>query len=1036
MTLRPRFLRMVFSVAAGLLVAGLLVAAATAADAGEAIYEEGFDSPDSLEDWRFPDPPQWSVADGRLLATNTSPKPAVGCRGPRFDGQPAMRLSLRVQPLDAKQVDIKLNHPTGGHVWRVILSPRGFEVRINTNRHIPIKTAYTLAPVAKRLDGQAWHDVRIDLDGDAVTVRVDETEQTFRDKHFAHPLGSVGLSIRGQEARFDDLRIEPLEATDPPAATPPVAISSAEPVQSPAMSRPAKNVASDANVAATGDRSADEPPPVFDWQHVTPFAFAASHDDAALSGPQVRTLLAASCGDCHMDGAAEGNFALDLLPDDLTDAETRRRWTLMLDRIAAGEMPPQDADPLVDQDRVALLAAAGASLHAADAASREVVLRRLGRVEYENTVRDLFGVDVAVADRFPVDAVRGGFDNNGAALALSAELIETYLEVADAVIDAALGPVAPPKSVALDTEVRELVNHTMYDKWYKLLEIDGGTVVYSSNFGAGSQLNGFKAPSDGTYRIRLDVSAYQSDEPVLMQVQLGQLTRSGSKRLAGFYEAPPSGRTIEIVAPLSQGDSVYPRPYGTTNNISAFLQKDYRREKLLQFDGAGLKIDRVRIDGPLDAWPPPSRSRLLGDVDPATATAPDAAAIFARLLPRAFRRPVPPEQTQRYAGRVAELMADGRSFDEALRWTLRAMLCSAEFLFLEEPATVESENAIDDFALAGRLSYFLWSSMPDEELRAVAGSGRLSEPAVLAEQTARMLRDPKAEALVTNFAAQWLDLREIDATSPDTKLYPDFDEFLQHSMVGETHAFVRAVLRENRSVREFIDSDWAMLNRRMARHYGLAGPPYDALGVGFERVPLPPGSVRGGLMTQASVLKITANGANTSPVTRGVWMLENLMGIHPPPPPPNVPAVVPDVSGAQTLRQLLAAHRSDGSCNSCHRKIDPPGFALEEFDAIGAWRDSYRFQGSRRLLPVDSSGQTPQGEQFADVRQYKRLLMTQIDQVAAGLADKLLTYATGRTVGFSDRPVVDAIVDQVADRDYRFADLIHAVVQSPSFRRP
>lgn len=981
------------------------VSGLASADDSTVLFVEDFTNGDALKDWKSPQALCWSVDDGVLRTTNTTDRPAIGTRSSKFAGTPAMRMSMRFNPLDAKNIVFKLNHTSGGHVWRVIMTPQGFSGIVNRNKAIPITETVLLGKVDAQIAANTWHTLVIEQRGDVAEVTVAGVKAKFQNEHLRHPLATFGLSVRGEAALFDDIRIESLPEV---AAEPKTVVRKRQKASVPAVAQP-------------------KPRPVF-----SPVDLVDNVSEPTdWSGIQGH--LASACADCHMGGATEGNLDLDALPTDLSDAETRRRWVVLFDRVHDGEMPPSDAEPFGDGDRERLLASLGVAIHRADAAEQEVVLRRLNRVEYENTVNDLFGIDVEVAADFPADATRDGFDNNGEALSMSAELVETYLTTADRVLDSVLGTAERPESVSVDTEVRDLVHHNMYDKWYKLLDIDGGTVIYSSNYGAGSQLNLFKAPSDGRYRVRLTASAYQSEEPVLMQVQAGVLTRSGSKRLVGFFDVPPEGRVVEFVEPFRTGDSIYPRPYGLLGNISNFLQRDYRREKLLKYDGRGLKIDRVEIEGPIDEWPPASRGRLLGTVDAGMAKANDAREIFARLLPRAFRRPVAPDELSNYMEKVAALMNEGRSFEEALRWTLRAMLCSAEFLFIEEPA--DQNNEIDDFALASRLSYFLWSSMPDKELFDLARNGELSDPATLRQQTERMLANPRSQSLVTNFAEQWLDLREIDATSPDTKLYPDFDEYLQHSMVAETRAFVETVLRENLSVREFIDSDWVTVNERLAKHYGL-NDRADKLGVDVEKLSLPDDSVRGGLMTQASILKITANGANTSPVIRGVWMLENLMGIHPPPPPPNIPAVVPDVSGANTLRELLAAHRGDVSCDSCHRKIDPPGFALEEFDAVGGWRDSYQFQGSRKLLPVDSSGQTPRGESFNNVRDYKRLLLGEIDQVTAGLADKLLTYGTGRSMGFSDRGDIDAIVASIADSGYRFGDLIHAVVASPAFRKP
>jgi hypothetical protein len=398
---------------------------------------------------------------------------------------------------------------------------------------------------------------------------------------------------------------------------------------------------------------------------------------------------------------------------------------------------------------------------------------------------------------------------------------------------------------------------------------------------------------------------------------------------------------------------------------------------------------------------------------------------------------------------MARLLDQGYAFEAALRVGLRAVLCSPEFIFLAEP-TRPADGRIDEFALASRLSYFLWSSPPDDELFQLARRSELGRPAALRAQVERMLASPKAAAFTKNFTGQWLKLRDLKATEPDTALYPEYDVLLEHSILEETLRFFDAVVRDNLSVMEFVDSNWAILNDRLAAHYGIPG----VTGVQFRRVALPKDSVRGGVMTQASVLKITANGTTTSPVTRGLWTIENLLGTHVP-PPPNVPAVEPDLTGATTLRQQLDRHRNDASCASCHNKIDPAGFALESFDAIGGWRDRYRIPaattaavapkdaddpapaaGFKLGLPVDCSGTLLTGESFQGIREFKALLKREPERVARGVAEKLLTYALGRGVGFSDRSTVESIVRHTQPSQYGFRTLIQEVVLSDAFARP
>ena len=377
------------------------------------------------------------------------------------------------------------------------------------------------------------------------------------------------------------------------------------------------------------------------------------------------------------------------------------------------------------------------------------------------------------------------------------------------------------------------------------------------------------------------------------------------------------------------------------------------------YKGPGLVVQWVDVEGPLlDSWPPASHRRLFGDLPQApVAGRPnrrevvsqqplvDAERILRDFARRAFRRPVTDEDIKPFLARV-EGQAGRRSdsFEQAMRVGLKAVLVSPHFLFLRE-----KPGKLDDFALASRLSYFLWSSMPDEELLALAEQGKLSEPDVLREQVERMLQDPKAAAFTENFAGQWLGLRAIDATMPDRMLYPEFDDILKVAMVKETLLFFDEVLKNDLSLTNFVDSDFTMLNGRLARHYGIPG----VEGLEFRKVALPPESHRGGVLTMASVLKVTANGTTTSPILRGAWVLDRILGTPPPKPTVDVEAVEPDIRGATTIRDQLAKHRQNAECASCHVKIDPPGFALESFDVIGGWREHYRSIGEGEPVIVD-----------------------------------------------------------------------------------
>ena len=390
------------------------------------------------------------------------------------------------------------------------------------------------------------------------------------------------------------------------------------------------------------------------------------------------------------------------------------------------------------------------------------------------------------------------------------------------------------------------------------------------------------------------------------------------------------------------------------------------------------------------------------------------------------------------------------SFEQALRIGLKAVLVSPNFLLLRETirpagpeASLRDVAVLDDFSLASRLSYFLWSSMPDEELFQLAGQGKLSRPETLRAQVERMLGDPKAKAFTENFAGQWLGLRDIDATLPDRQLYPEYDDILRSAMIKEVYLFFDEVLKNDLSLTNFVASDFSIINGRLADHYGIPG----VAGLEFRKVSLPTDSHRGGVLTMAGILKVTANGTTTSPIVRGAWVLDRILGTPPPKPPANVEAVEPDIRGATTIRNQLARHRQVEACAACHVTIDPPGFALENFDVIGGWRENYRSIGNGEPVtvagrqmrykngpPVEAGDVLPDGRRFRNIDEFKQLLLSDKDQLARALAVKLLTYATGVPPTRADRPKVEAIVESVRGKNYGFRSLLHEVVASEVFR--
>lgn len=772
------------------------------------------------------------------------------------------------------------------------------------------------------------------------------------------------------------------------------------------------------------------------------------------------------CVSCHNADEPNGDLILSSIRTDLSTTETLQRWIRIHDRVHSGEMPPADATQPSEQERERFTRLVSERIINSESDHNEVVLRRLNQSEYENSIRDIFGINVRLKEHLPKDNAIAGFDNVGEGLAVSAEAIQSYLQAANVAIDAILGSPQPPKKIQHTTNLLDQKTHdgkpqleSQIGKMFR--RTDDGLVIFQSGYCPTNLVNfaRLRAPA-GTYRGTMRIRAIQSEKPVILRIYGGDtIVGRREKHLVGFYEALPNEwTTIEFTDELIEsGGTFQPKCYGTRDT----------RKDADTYPEPGIEIGEITIEGPIDPWPPVSRQKLLGDIDPATASRQELLEIFETLLPKAYRRPVSADEIQQILSLPFDQLETGRSFLDALRTGLTNVLCSPAFLFLDEPTTssnvlgslaehgsnsqeTRADRWITPIALASRLSYFLWSSLPDSELMKLAVSGELSERSTLLSQVERMLRDDRASALTENFAGQWLGLRDIDFTSPDAELYPEFDELLRQSMINETTMYFQYMLEQNRSLKECIDSDYAFINQRLAEHYGIE----QVHGLEIRKVKLASESVRGGFLTQGSILKVTANGSNTSPVTRGAWVLERFLDRPTPPPPSGVAAVEPDIRGAVTVRQQLELHRSDPSCSSCHQWIDPPGFALENFDPIGGWRDRYRTLGEgerpsfpqdphtfawiryRYGLPVDASGTTESGDRFDDIRSFKELLLENEETITRSVTKQMLTYSLGRRLSFSDREDIESITEQTLANGNGLRTLIQNIVLSDLFRKP
>ncbi|MBS0262901.1 MAG: DUF1592 domain-containing protein, partial [Planctomycetes bacterium] len=745
----------------------------------------------------------------------------------------------------------------------------------------------------------------------------------------------------------------------------------------------------------------------------------------------VQPLLKKYCFGCHGAENAEGQLRLDRLAPDFVAPSSFSKWKEVQRRVGSAgpaQMPPRDEpQPAPAEVRTLQEWISGRLTAAAEAEAAQQKLegrapiRRLNNLEYNNTLNDLLGVTIDIRSILPEDEIVAGFDNVGAGLQITRIHQERYLEAAEIAVNAALPPGARPKTETIRATLRK-------DGYPARKPLSDETMLLFTSVPA--EIQKLRPAVAGTYRIRLSAYAHGTRGAPLV---VGLTAGNPAAPIEEYFSIPDGDPTvIELEVPLAPGQPpIKIAPYGFGN----FYVKDPST-----FDGPGLALEWIELEGPLvEEWPPASQRALIGTADLKKLSLAEAEAAVRSILPRAFRRTVSPEKSQKYLEFLRATARPGKgTVEEALRQTLTAILCSPDFLLL-----YEQPGPLDDYALASRLSYFLWRTMPDATLLDVASHHKLKSPDELRRQVERMLEDPKARVFPAQFLGQWLGLRLIDATTPDKVLYPEYDSYLRYSMLQEPQRFFAELLSRDLSVLNFVDSEFLMLNDRLATHYGLpavAGPE-------FRKVNLPADRQRGGVLTMAGVLKVTANGTITSPVIRGSWVLTNLVG-QPVELPTDlsISAVEPDIRGARSIREQLAKHRKVTQCASCHERLDPPGFALENFDPIGGYRTSYRAVGTKAPkasvrvfnkpveyafgLKVDAGDVLPNGKRFHDAREYKQLLLEDPAPVVRTVTEKLVVYATGCPIRPTDGTAIEAIVGKIQSRNYGLRSLVHEIVQS------
>ncbi len=768
-----------------------------------------------------------------------------------------------------------------------------------------------------------------------------------------------------------------------------------------------------------------------------------------ITVPQTAHLFAAHCLDCHTGASAEAGLDLTALRTDLSAAGSERRWVQIYDRVARGEMPPADADPIPTELRQTFLNQTQSWLETTltqrHAREGRVRGRRLTRPEVERSLQQVLGIDIPLQEVLPQDGESPLFARLAAAQSISHFYLEQHLTAVDVALDEAFRrALTPTKPFRREYTAWDLCRQNPQSRNREPEFLNERAVTWSSGLIFYGRLAATTVREDGWYRVRLSVQGLNLPKSggVWTTVRTG-LCVSTAPLLASVtaFEAQREPREIELLAWLPEDHMLEIRPGDETLDRAKFRggqvgDGEGEPQKVPGIAINWLTMERVHI-GPEDEQ---VRRILFGDL-PVVASSNGKALrvettdvrrhvteLMTGFASRAFRRPARPDELEKYIALVNNALDDGQSFVAALRLGYRALLCAPRFLYL-----TEQPGRLDDFALATRLSFLLTGGPPDDQLTKLAQAGVLTDERTLRGEVSRLLEGPGARRFVDGLAQEWLDLDQIDFTQPDRKLYRNFDSIVRDSMLAETQEFLATMLRENASVTQLVSANYTYLNSRLARHYGID----DIEGDELRRVSLQPADHRGGLITQGAILKVTANGSTTSPVGRGVWLGQRILGVDIPPPPSAVPAIEPDIRGAKTIRDQLEKHRDDPNCASCHVDIDPPGFALETFDPAGRWRDNYESTargGTRHSLPIDPSGVLADGRRFQNLEEFQRLVCDRPEDLARNVAEKLIQYGTGADITFADRDEIAAITAQAATDNYGFRSILDAVITSPIFQ--